>query len=75
MTTSTSELRSCLWCGYDLRYSTSYDEPHWVHVASRATIECPGYGIGQAPTPAVCGCGPGHPANGTWCYICERPAQ
>ena len=22
-----------------------------------------------------CQCGPGHPANGKWCYICELPAE
>ena len=22
-----------------------------------------------------CDCGPGHPANGQFCYLCERPAE
>lgn len=28
-------------CGQPLRWSTSYDEPHWVHTSAAAVMACP----------------------------------
>lgn len=41
----------CIWCDQPIRYSTSYDEPHWVHTSILATLNCPGITNGQDVTP------------------------
>ena len=33
----------CEACGQPVRWSTSYDEPHWVHVKAADILSCPLY--------------------------------
>lgn len=33
----------CRFCEQPVRWSTDYDEPHWVHVKAVDTIACPQY--------------------------------
>jgi hypothetical protein len=33
----------CTACDGPIRWSTSYDEPHWVHVRAQDTLACPVY--------------------------------
>lgn len=42
----------CVWCGSDIRWSNSYDTPHYVHTSIAATLACPGLATGQDVTPA-----------------------